>query len=111
MDQEPLFNPERRIVSPESRIAYKTLKDSIRVGYCKMQELKGALAREEITLKEYTELITLYVERLENIVGIDPLTNLFDSVFLEPKLNELVKELNHKRGERKFPIQAMVMNF
>ena len=103
--------PERRSAGIESRGIFQSLKDSILNNTCKTQTLDGALAQEIITLEQYANLVRMYARRMEGIVGIDPITNLSDGVFLESRINDLISELNHEKGKRKFPVQAVVVIF
>jgi diguanylate cyclase (GGDEF)-like protein len=111
MDPTPSFNSERRIASSGERAAYQNFLDLTKSGHCKVRELRVARQKGSITAEQFTLLVSQLAERLEKMVGIDSLTNLFNRAFLEPQLNRIKEELNHEEGKRESKVQSVMVVF
>ncbi len=85
------------------------LKEEIRHGHCGTKELEIACQRGEITKQERDSLGFLLAKKLEMIAPIDPLTGVFNRAFLEPKFNDLVRELNHSAEKRKSIVDSVML--
>ena len=110
MDQQPPFEPERRIASPEARAAYKAFQDSIKAGSCDLRKLQDACRKGDITKEQRNALGFILAEKLDSMVGVDPLTKLFNRAYLETEINRVKEELNYKGEEkRKFPVQSVMV--
>ncbi|MFA5792141.1 MAG: GGDEF domain-containing protein [Candidatus Paceibacterota bacterium] len=106
--------PEKRPNLEDPKV-FKELKDSIIDGVCEVQNLKGALARENISKEQYIELITLLAEKqerridsLEDDKGIDILTGVYNRFALNTKLPKLIEQLN-REGERRESSPSSIM--
>ena len=85
------------------------LKEAISYGHCETKELKIACERGEITIQERDSLGFLLSKKLEMIAPIDPLTGVFNRAFLEPKFNNLIRELNYSTERRKSKVDSLML--
>ena len=91
---------------------YKTLQESIKDGHLEeTQELFAARDKNLITAKQCDLLVFQLVDNLKKNASIDSLTKINNRALLGPQLAKVREELNHEGGEKKYPVQSVMVIF
>lgn len=113
LDGEVPTRRRNEILHPTSVLEFR---NSIKKDELRLEVLDGALARGSISLEEYTTLLREYSlrlelqkKRLEEKVGIDPLTGIPNITFMNSTIDGMIKELNYGEDMRKSGMSAIVV--